>query len=120
MAPPLGCDEVVLSEAADAAVASLLKDPSKEVASILRRIHALRAQLRTDCQAGEVIPMPLGKAARPIQERHVPLTNLYCQDLPGFWRMLYTIVRARGSRSVVILEIVDHRQYDKWFPNRGR
>jgi len=41
-------------------------------------------------------------------------------DLPSFWRLLYTIVRDRGERYIVIVEIVDHRAYDRWFPGRGR
>ncbi|MEK6976105.1 MAG: hypothetical protein AABY18_07165 [Candidatus Thermoplasmatota archaeon] len=120
MPPPLGCDEVLFSDAADEALAALQGDRAKEAASTVRRIAAIRFLLAADCQAGEVIPLPLGKAAKPIEARNAPLSNLYCVDLPAFWRLLYTIVRAEGRRYVVVLEIVDHRKYDKWFPNKGR
>lgn len=41
--------------------------------------------------------------------------NLYCIDLADFHRCFYTI----EGRGVVFLDLVDHRQYDKWFPGRG-
>ena len=46
--------------------------------------------------------------------------NLYVQGLPDFWRLLYTISRDWGERTVIVVEIVNHAQYDKWFPYRGR
>lgn len=119
MAPPLGCEEVVVSEEAAAAIASLPSN-GKEGASILRRITAVRSLLRGDCQGGEVIPVPLGKSGRALEAKHGSFENLYCVDLPAFWRLLYTIIRIEGKRYVVVLEVVDHQQYDKWFPNKGR
>ena len=43
------------------------------------------------------------------------LTNLFVEDLPNFWRLLYTISRHNEERYIVIVEIVDHREYDKLF-----
>ncbi|HLF16370.1 MAG TPA: hypothetical protein VI796_02930, partial [Candidatus Thermoplasmatota archaeon] len=74
--------------------------------------------LLADCQEGEVTPFPLPKAARPLVDRHAPLGNLYCLDLPGFWRLLYTIVRVDARRYVYVLEVVDHPTYSRWFPGR--
>jgi hypothetical protein len=59
-----------------------------------------------------VIPKPHPKAL--VSE--YGLKNLYKVELPSFWRLLYTIVRAGDSRYVIILEIVDHDAYNKWFP----
>lgn len=115
----LGCEEVILSDAAEAAVTTLADSNSKEAASILKRIEVHRARLNADAQAGEVIPFPLKKKAKPLEVKHAPLHNLYCLDLPDFWRMLYTIVRIDGKRYVTVLEIVDHAEYDKWFPSKG-
>ncbi|MHB8634576.1 MAG: hypothetical protein ACYDBQ_11545 [Thermoplasmatota archaeon] len=114
-----GCEEVILSEAAETAIANLADSASKEAPSILKRIAAHRARLKADAQAGEVIPFPLHKKAKPLEVKHAPLHNLYCLDLPDFWRLLYTIVRIGGQRYVIVLEIVDHAGYDKWFPNKG-
>ena len=51
--------------------------------------------------------------------RKYNLDNLYVEDLPSFWRLLYTVARDRGERFVVVIEIVDHDAYSKWFPGRG-
>lgn len=115
----LGCEEVILSDAAEAAIALLGDSKSKEAASIVKRIATHRVRLKSDAQAGDVIPFPLHKKAKPLEIKHAPLHNLYCLDLPDFWRLLYTIVKIDGRRYVTILEIVDHADYDKWFPSRG-
>ena len=47
------------------------------------------------------------------------LENLYVENLPSFWRLLYTIVRDRGVRYIVIVELVDHETHSQWFPGRG-
>jgi len=46
--------------------------------------------------------------------------NLFVEDLPSFWRLFYAVVRDRGERSVVVVEIVDYRTYDGWVRRRGR
>ena len=110
--------EVILSDGADAAVIGLARSRSKEAASILRRVTYYRERLLADCLEEEVIPCPLPKKAKPLEVRHGPIANLYCCDLPDFWRLLYTIVRADGKPYGYVLEIVDHADYDRWFPSR--
>jgi|ERR1041385_318693 hypothetical protein len=110
----------ILSDAAESALAGLAKSKSKESASILRRVTYYRERLLADCLEGEVIPCPLKRKAKPLEAKHGTIANLYCCDLPDFWRLLYTIVRADGKPYVYVLEIVDHADYDKWFPGKGR
>lgn len=112
--------EVVFSDESDAAEARLHASNSKESTSITKRIAYYRERLVEDCLYGEVIPFPLPKTAKPLEVRHAPLGNLYCVDLPAFWRMLYTIVRADGRPYVYVLEIIDHPTYSKWFPGRKK
>ena len=107
--------EVILSDQAEASLTDLEKSKSKEAASITRRVAYYRERLLADCLEGEVIPCPLPKKAKPLEARHSPLANLYCCDLPDFWRLLYTIVRADGKPYVYVLEVVDHPTYSKWF-----
>ncbi len=86
-------------------------------ASIRRRIRAYGTILRADCLHGEV-----------VRKEHIPralreaygLENLYVEDLPAFWRLLYTVVRDEGERYVVVIEIVDHPTYSRWFPGKRR
>ena len=52
---------------------------------------------------------------KKLREKHRP-ENLFVEDLPTFWRLLYTIVRDRGERYIVVIGIVDHRIDSRWFP----
>jgi hypothetical protein len=70
-------------------------------------------RLRNDGQWAEVIR----KEDLPAYFREkFGVSNLYCLDLAAFHRCFYTI----ANRSVILLEIVDHPTYDKWFPGRRR
>lgn len=56
------------------------------------------------------------------------VTNLWKVDLPGYWRMVYTIRQPqRGDSQVEVLEIfldildvIDHKEYDRIFGYRKR
>ena len=63
-------------------------------------------RIKSDGQWDEVIP----RSSIPGYFRSkYGVTNLYCVDLPDVHRVFYTI---RG-RDVVMLDLVDHRQYDR-------
>jgi len=108
--------DVVLSSPAADALVSLEASPDPVSASVARRARALRPILLADCLHGEIVKKD--RIPRTLKDRH-GLENLFVEDLPAFWRLLYTIVRDRGERYIVIVEIVDHRAYDRWFPGRG-
>ena len=66
----------------------------------------------------------------PVAKKLIPreykekygITNLFRVELPGFWRMLYTLTDG-GTRIEVIafvLDIIDHRDYNKKFGYRKR
>lgn len=108
---------VLLGDRAARALDQLESSPSAESRSIARRAHSLKPVLLADCLHGEVVR----KSAIPVilRERH-GVENLYVEDLPAFWRLLYTVVRREGQRVILVVEIVDHRAYDRWFPGRKR
>lgn len=108
--------DVVLSAAAAAALARLERGRDSVSVSISRRVRALRPILLADCLHGEVLKR--GRIPRALADKH-GVENLFVEDLPSFWRFLYTVVRDRGERYVVVIEIVDHGTYDPWFPGRG-
>ncbi|MGA8709668.1 MAG: hypothetical protein WB786_00325, partial [Thermoplasmata archaeon] len=85
--------------------------------TIARRAHAFKPILLVDCLHGEVVR----KSAIPkdLREKYA-LENLYVEDLPDFWRMLYTVVKQGGRRIIVVVEIVDHKTCSRWFPGRRR
>lgn len=112
----LTAKDVLLSATAKADLVALEASKDKQAPSIVKRARALRAVLLADCLHGEVVK----KERIPKELRELPLENLYVEDLPSFWRFLYTISRDRGERYVVVVRIVDHGTYSKWFPGRRR
>ncbi len=112
-----GAHEILLTPSAEAALKKLEDDPGKTSGSIARRVRNLKDVLLSDALHGEVVRKG---AIPPTLVAKYGIENLFVEDLPAFWRLLYAITRDGPNRYVVILEIVDHRQYDRWFPGRGR
>lgn len=80
---------------------------------IWKRFQAARLMLAQDPLWGDVIPGP----SIPVYFRETyDVQNLYCIDLKGDVRCFYTI----DERDVIFLDVVDHDQYDKWSPPKGR
>jgi hypothetical protein len=79
--------------------------------AVWKSLQATIVRLRSNAQWGEVIPQPSIPAY--FRDRY-GLSNLYCVNLAAFHRCFYTI----ANRAVVLLDIVDHPSYDKWFPGR--
>lgn len=105
--------DVVLGESAAGALDEIDRrsGSDKAAASIANRVRNLKPILLADALHGEVVKKRLPKA---LVAKH-GLSNLYVEDLPSFWRLLYTVVRVDMKPHVVIVEIVDHKQYDQWF-----
>lgn len=113
----LRAKEVVLSQNAHRALRHLEQSSDSASPSVARRARALRSILLADCLYGEVVKK---KSIPKALGTKYGLENLYVVDLPSFWRLLHTIVRDRDRRYIIVVEIVDHKNYDKWFPGRGR
>lgn len=107
--------EVVLSHEAQEELATLVDSSVPEHQSVARRVHKLKEILLANVVQGEVVKQD---SIPPSLRERYGLANLYVEDLPAFWRLLYTSVKKRGDRYVVVLRIVPHRIYSKWF--RGR
>lgn len=111
----LPASAVLLSDSALKSLKSLESDTKGKGAAIARRARALKPLLLVDCLHGEVVR----KTAIPADLRRTyGLENLYVEDLPDFWRLLYTVVRQAGRRLIIVVEIVDHKRYSRWFPGR--
>ncbi len=109
--------DIVLSSSAAKSLEDLQTGSDPSSASIVRRIRALKPTLLADCLHGEVVKRD--RIPKALKDRH-GLENLFVEDLPSFWRLLYTIVRDRGERYIVVVEIADHKAYDRWFRGRDR
>jgi hypothetical protein len=107
--------DVVLTEDADKVLSTLETSRDRGLRAIARRIRAYRPLLLVDCLHGEVVRR--GSIPSELVRRY-GVENLYVEDLPSFWRLLYTVVRRNSDRHVVILAIISHRDYSKLFPGR--
>ncbi len=66
----------------------------------------------------------------PIQKRQIPeyykikysAKNLFRVELPQFWRMLYTLTNSNTEVEIIafILDVCDHKHYDKKFGYKGK
>ena len=81
---------------------------------LLNSIKRASDQLKHDPQHGTPVPKAL------IRKSKMPVTNLWKVNLTGYWRMLYTITGDRVEIICYILEICDHRKYDKIFGYRKK
>lgn len=82
-------------------------------AAIWKSLQTCLRRIRVDGQWGEVVPPRQIPAY--FRERY-GATNLYCIDLASFHRGFSTLY----FREVILLDIVDHGTYDKWFPGGRR
>ncbi|MFH1590708.1 MAG: hypothetical protein ABIC95_02160 [archaeon] len=101
--------DVLLSKRAQE-IHSSIRDPT-----ILRGIEQKIIRVQTDIHFGNPI------AKRRFPERYVKrygITNLFRIELPRFWRMLYTLTDDDGIILVFIIDILDHKRYDKVFGYR--
>ena len=76
---------------------------------LLNSIKRASEQLNQDPQFGTPIPKALYRKAK------MPVTNLWKVNLTGYWRMLYTITGDKVEIICYVLEICDHRKYDRIF-----
>ncbi len=68
--------------------------------------------------------------ANPIAKNLIPkeyiikyeITNLFRVELPNFWRMLYTLTNIDTQDEIIvfILDIIDHKTYNKKFGYRDK
>ena len=85
--------------------------------SIFRSIERVKGWLKDNPFAGE-----------QVQKSKIPyyylnkyeVTNLWRIDLSDYWRLIYTIQSSEVEIIDFVLNIVDHKKYDKIFGYRGK
>lgn len=83
---------------------------------VRERLRALARRLAEDAQLGEYVPVTdvYSKATLKKWERRVgKVRNLYKLELHDGWRALYTVGSRGADRLVMVLEVVDHKQYER-------
>lgn len=92
------------------------KQFEKAPGHVQRALRKLAARLADDPQAGEYVPVSdvHNKLTIKKWERRVGRPrNLYKLELPDGWRALYTVGSRGSDRLVMVLEVVDHKQYER-------
>jgi len=87
---------------------------SKVEKSILNAIEKKKELIKANPHYGE----PVGRNIIPREyvEKY-GITNLFRVELPMFWRMLYTLTNDGSEVEIIVfvLDIMDHKKYDKTF-----
>lgn len=66
---------------------------------------------------------PIAKKLIPDEyKKKYGVTNLFRVELPNFWRMLYTLTDGETEIEIIafILDLIDHKVYDKKFGYRKK
>jgi len=86
---------------------------SKQSRMMLKAINNKISLIKDNIHYGE----PIAKNLIPEEyKKKYSVNNLFRVELPGFWRMIYTLTN-NGEIEIVtfILDIFDHKDYDKKF-----
>jgi hypothetical protein len=89
----------------------LKKRTDKEAQSLLNSIHRVFEILKENPQFGD----PIRKQLIPPKFVEQGIQNLYRVELSNYWRMIYTIEGSHIEIFCFVLNIVDHKNYDKLF-----
>ena len=87
----------------------LKKRTDKEALSILNSFERVKNILKDNPQYGD----PIKKELIPEELKRLGIQNLYRVELSNYWRMLYTIEGNTVEIFLFVLNIVDHKQYNK-------
>ena len=66
---------------------------------------------------------PIAKSKIPAEfKARYGITNLFWVELPHFWRFLYSLTEGDSEIEIIafVLDIVDHKKYDKLFGYKKR
>ena len=81
----------------------------------LRKSIKLKIELiKVNPQYGDAVPKAIAKRSG------YNIDNLWVVDLTGYWRMLYTMKGSAVEIICFVLEIIDHKHYDKIFGYRKK
>ena len=92
---------------------------SKEERSILNSVKQKSELIKANPHYGN----PVSKKLTPKEFiKKYNVKNLFRVELPNFWRMFYTLTEGETKIEIIsfVLEICDHKKYNKLFGYKGR
>ena len=92
------------------------KQFAKAPRAVRDKLRTLAQALAKDPQLGEYVPpadVRRRTTLRKWEARVGAVRNLYKLELPAGWRALSTVGSRGAERVVMVLEVVDHEQYER-------
>ena len=92
---------------------------SKQEKTILSAVHKKIELIKANYHYGN----PIAKNLIPEEYKaKYGVTNLFRVELPNFWRMLYTLTDGNTEIEIIafILDVIDHKEYNKKFGYRKK
>ncbi|MFH1631037.1 MAG: hypothetical protein ABIA21_02330 [Candidatus Aenigmatarchaeota archaeon] len=87
---------------------------NSERQQLLKSIKQKSEMIKLNPQYGDSVPKVI------MKKTGYPVDNMWVVDLAGYWRMLYTLRGGSVEILCFILEIIDHKKYDKIFGYRKK
>lgn len=91
---------------------------SKTENMILNAVHKKIELIKANTHYGD----PIAKKLIPDEYKtKYGISNLFRVELPQFWRMLYTLTNGDSEIEIIafVLDVIDHKEYDKKFGYKG-
>lgn len=85
------------------------KDPESK--SIINSFERLKEILKENPQFGD----PISKNKIPKKLQRKGIKNLYRAELSNYWRLIYTIEGSKVEILLFVLNIFNHKEYNKLF-----
>jgi len=92
---------------------------SKTERMILKAINQKVELIKSNPHYGDAI----AKKLFPEEyKKKYGITNLFRVELPAFWRMLYTLTNGESEIEIIafVLDIINHKEYNKKFRYKGK
>jgi len=104
--------KVYLKDDAKESYFQLKTKSDKESKMLLSSIERTMNLLNLNPQLGD--PIPKKQFPKQLIQKH-NINNLYRIELSRFWRLLYTIKNDEIYIYLIVLKIIDHKEYNKLF-----
>jgi len=105
---------ILLKGQAKESFIELKKRDDKESQSLLNSIKRIIEILKENPQFGD----PIEKRKIPKPYKKEGIKNLYRCELSNYWRLIYTLEGNRVEIFAFVLNIMDHKRYNKLFGYR--
>jgi len=92
---------------------------SKHERTFLNAVNNKIELIKTNTHYGDSVAKKLIPSEYKVK---YGVNNLFRVELPNYWRMLYTLTEGENQVEIIafILDMIDHKEYDKKFGYRSR